>query len=277
IAAGGGIEDGEAVLDLLASRPATMRHVSYQLCQRLVADEPPTALVDKCVETWKKTDGDIREVVRTILSAPEFNSRVAYRQKIKSPFEYAVSAARRVGASYSMVASQGQGRRRQGTMFGVQAKAGQGYSGNASVQYLPGQVAVMGQPLFQHQAPTGYPEDSRKWVSSGALISRLNFSLALTQGRISDLDLSGMRETLLAGGSDLPPTQYVTRLADTLLSGDVSPATRATLLKEAKALTENRSAVASAGQVTPAPVGTDPETARKLVALVLGSPEFQRR
>ena len=276
IPAGGGIEDGEKVLDILANSPATMRHVSYQICQRLVADVPPTSLVDKCVATWKNTSGDIREIVRTILTAPEFNSRVAYRQKIKSPFEYAVSSARAVGATYTFNAPQGrQGRRNTAAAMGMIGKGGNDYNGNANVQYLPGQVAVMGQPLFQCQPPTGYPEDSRKWVSSGALISRLNFSLALTRGRIGDLDVSQMDRSLLNGGANVPPMQYVSRLADTLLSGEVSPATRATLLKEAKALTETGGAVASASAVTP--VGTDADTAQKLVALVLGSPEFQRR
>ena len=276
IPAGGGIEDGEKVLDILASSPATMKHVSYQLCQRLVADVPPTALVDKCVATWKSTNGDVREVVRTILTAPEFNSRVAYRQKIKSPFEYAVSSARAVGATYTFAAPQGrQGRRNTAAAMGLLGKNNNAYNGNANVQYLPGQVSVMGQPLFQCQPPTGYPEDSRKWVSSGALISRLNFSLSLARGRITDLDVSHMDSTLLNGGASVPPMQYVSRLADTLLSGEVSPATRATLLKEAKALTETGGAVASASMATP--VGTDAETAQKLVALVLGSPEFQRR
>jgi uncharacterized protein (DUF1800 family) len=279
IPAGGGMADGEKVLDILAGSPATMRHVSYKLCQRLVADEPPAALVNKCVTTWKKTSGDIREVVRTILTAPEFNSRVAYRQKIKSPFEYAVSSARAVGATYVMDAPQGrQGRQRPmqaAAAVGMVGQAGNAYTGNANMQFLPGQVAVMGQPLFQYQAPTGYPEDSRKWVSSGALISRLNFSLALTRGNIRDLNLSQMQDTLLRGEQNVPPAQYVSRLADTLLSGEVSPSTRATLLKEARALTERSGDVASASGAAPA--GTDRETAQKLAALVLGSPEFQRR
>jgi uncharacterized protein (DUF1800 family) len=282
IAAGGGMADGEKVLDILAGSPATMRHVSYKLCQRLVADEPPASLVNKCVTTWKNTSGDIREVVRTILTAPEFNSRVAYRQKIKSPFEYAVSSARAVGATYVMDAPQGrQGRQARqrplqaAAAVGMVGQAGNAYTGNANMQFLPGQVAVMGQPLFQHQAPTGYPEDSRKWVSSGALISRLNFSLALTRGSIRDLDLSQMQDSLLRGEPGVPPAQYVSRLAGTLLSGEVSPSTRATLLKEARALTEGSGAVASASGA--APTGTDRETAQKLAALVLGSPEFQRR
>jgi uncharacterized protein (DUF1800 family) len=278
IPAGGGIEDGEKVLDMLASSPATMKHVSYQLCQRLVADEPPASLVNKCVATWKSTSGDMREIVRTILTSPEFNSRAAYRQKIKSPFEYAVSSARAVGATYVFNTPEGRPRQRarQGAAaFGLVGKTGNAYNGNANVQFLPGQVAVMGQPLFQFQPPTGYPEDSRKWVSSGALISRLNFSLALTRGKIGDLDLTQMHDTLLNGGQGITATQYVSRLADALLSGDVSPATRATLLKEAKSLTETNGAVATTASNTP--TGTDRETAQKLVALVLGSPEFQRR
>jgi hypothetical protein len=84
-----------------------------------------------------------------------------------------------------------------------------------------------------------------------------------------------MQTSLLNGEQNVPPTQYVIRLADILLSGEVSPSTRATLLKEARALTEGSGAVASASGA--APTGTDRETAQKLAALVLGSPEFQRR
>jgi uncharacterized protein (DUF1800 family) len=119
----------------------------------------------------------------------------------------------------------------------------------------------MGEPLFQYQAPTGFPEDSRKWVSAGALISRLNFALALTQGRISDVRLEDPSEDA-PGSMDtrlMDANAMIDRASNRILHGQISPSTRATLLREAKA--------ASGPAVTPATV----------YALLLGSPEFQRR
>jgi uncharacterized protein (DUF1800 family) len=241
IAGGGSIGAGEAVLDLLASHPSTMRFVSRKLCQRFVSDDPPAALIDKCVATWKRTDGDLREVVRTIVTSTEFFGRAAYRQKIKSPFEYAVSSVRALGGDVDLSAAAARRPAR---------------GANVPARTLTGQIAAMGQPLFQHQAPTGYPEDSRKWVSSGALIARLNFALALTENRLADL---GPLRTARPGPKvATDPAARVTSLVTALLHGNVSASTRATLLKEAAA-----DGSAAGGD--------------RLVALVIGSPEFQRR
>lgn len=256
IPAGGGEKDGEMVLDILASHPATMKHVSWQLCQRLVSDDPPASLVNKCVATWKKTDGDIREIVRTIITSPEFNSRMAYRQKIKSPFEFAVSSVRALGGTLE-----------QPTLASIQrVKAGNPKKGNALESIgnntLIGQVSIMGEPIFQYQAPTGYPEDSRKWVSSGALISRLNYSLALTNGKMIDISLPNLEQTVARSGD---PGHLVNNLAQQIVQTGISPTTRATLIKE----------------VGPAPdaasTAADVTTVSRLAALMLGSPEFQRR
>jgi uncharacterized protein (DUF1800 family) len=251
IPANGGQADGEKVLDILASHPATMRFVSTKLCKRLVADEPPASLVNKCVATWKRTGGDIREIVRTIVTSPEFYSRTAYRQKIKSPFEYAVSSVRAIGGTIDL-----SGRSVQNARLAL----GKGnVIGNALTRTMPGQVTTMGQPLYQYQAPTGYPEDSRKWVSSGALISRLNFALGLMRGDMVEVRLPN-RTT---GGTD--PASIVNAVTNEILNGDVSPATRATLLKQANAAVAEDSA--ASGQ----------SLEQRLTALVLGSPEFQRR
>lgn len=260
IPAGGGIQDGEMVLDLLASHPATMRHLSTKLCRRLVSDEPPASLVNKCVATWKRTDGDIREVVRTIVTAPEFYSRSSYRQKIKSPFEYAVSAARAVGATFDFTPERiaGNPQMRLAAAGGAQGRANFLRGGT-----LVGQLETLGQPLYQYQAPTGYPEDSRKWVSSGALISRLNFALALSGGKLMEMNLDQAREQAQREAAD--PAAMVRHITDWLLQGEVSPSTRATLLKQARTPPSEDSA---AGGMTPQ---------GRLVALVLGSPEFQRR
>ena len=260
IPAGGGIKDGEMVLDILASSPATMRHISTQLCQRLVSDNPPASLIDKCLATWKRTDGDLREVTRTIVTSPEFFAPAAYRSKIKSPFEYAVSSVRALGGAYAMVDTATGGRGRGQAQVRPPQGGGYFYLNTTS---LIGEVGTMGQPLFQYQAPTGYPEDSQKWVSSGALISRMNFSLALTANKMTDVKLPNMAQ-MLPNTKDT--NQFIDRFAEQVLHQRLAPATKATLLKEASMPTTETASTSG-----------DNAAAPRLAALLLGSPEFQRR
>lgn len=252
IPAGGGINDGETVLDILSTSPATMKHISYQLCQRLVSDDPPASLVQKCVDTWKRTDGDLREIYRTIVTSPEFFSPRAMRHKIKSPFEYGVSCVRALGGTLdpAQLVSRRQLPREANGL--IRPPQGGGYL-DINTDTLLGQIGTMGEPIFQYQAPTGFPEDSRKWVSSGALISRLNFSLSLTAGKIKGVDMQDLSED--AGAMD--PGKEIDRLADSILHGEISNSTRTTLMNEAK--------------------GPDGLTPTTIAALLLGSPEFQRR
>ena len=138
--------------------------------------------------TWQKTAGDLREVVRTIVTSPEFYSADSMKKKIKSPFEYAISSVRALNGTLepsALILPRQLLREANGL---IRPPQGGGFL-DVNTTTLLGQIATMGEPLFQYQAPTGFPEDSRKWVSSGALISRLNFSLALTQGRITDVRL----------------------------------------------------------------------------------------
>ena len=151
--AGGGMEEGERAIAMLARSPATARHIAFELCQRLVADEPPPALVDRVARRFQSNGGDLRDTVRTIVTSPEFFDPQYYRAKIKSPFEYAVSAVRAGGGS-------------------TDGKA------------IARQIAEMGEPLYLCQPPTGYANTADTWVSSGALLARLNFSLALAQGKL---------------------------------------------------------------------------------------------
>lgn len=258
IPAGGGVQDGEKVLDILAAHPATMRHISLQLCQRLVADEPPTSLIDKCVATWKRTDGDLREIVRTIVTSPEFYSLAAVRSKIKSPFEYAVSSVRALGGSYETAVAVSHASLPQRAAALIKPPKGGGYF-DLNTTSLVGQVGTMGQPLFQYQAPTGYPEDSRKWVSSGALIARLNFALALTGGKLSDVKLQSANTAV-----PTDPDKIIDQSAQQILHTSLSPATRATLRKQVRLVSEDPGAA------------TGPLSGSHIAALLLGSPEFQR-
>ena len=154
IKAGGEESDGEKVLDILASEPATAKFISTKLVRRFVADAPPPALVDRAAAKFTETNGDIREVVRTILTSPEFFSAEAYRAKVKSPFEFVVSAVRATGTEV----------------------------GNAT--QLTQAIRTLGMPLYMCQPPTGYPDKAEAWVNTGALLNRMNFALQLVGGRM---------------------------------------------------------------------------------------------
>lgn len=154
IPAGGGIEDGEKVLDILASSPATAHHISFELAQKFVSDNPPESLVKRLTQKFIETNGDIKELMRALVESPEFWSKEARRAKIKSPFELAISSLRAI---------------------------------NAEVQNpfpLAQWINKMGEPLYAYQAPTGYPDKAQYWINTGSLLNRMNFGLSLAKGNI---------------------------------------------------------------------------------------------
>jgi len=196
----GGMKDGEEVLDLLARDPHTARHISFELAQRFVSDNPPAALVDRMARTFLKTDGDIREVLRTMIYSPDFWSKDVYRAKIKTPFELVVSATRAVGAEVDAPLMLVQWTNR------------------------------IGQPLYQCEPPTGYSDKADAWVNTGALLNRMNFSLTLTANR-----LRGARvdiETLFGNQTETDPHATLDRAVQVLLAGQASSQTRDTLEKQ---------------------------------------------
>ena len=218
IPAGGGIKDGLMVLDILAHHPSTAKFIATKLVRHFVSDNPPQALVDRAAATFTKTDGDIRETLKTIFFSKEFNSTESYRAKIKRPFELVVSAIRTLGADTN--------------------------GGPPTHQW----IARMGEPLYGFQTPNGYSDAAESWVNTGALLERMNFGLALANDRIP-----GTRVNLSKLNGD--QAKVMDEYLKTLLAGEISSATRETLLK----------------QLDPA----DPVT--KVVGLILGTPEFQRQ
>jgi uncharacterized protein (DUF1800 family) len=232
----GGMKDGEEVLDILARDPHTAHHISYELAQHFVADNPPHALVDRMTQTFEKTDGDIREVLHTMIYSPEFWSKDTYRVKIKTPFELVASVTRAVGAEVNIPLMLVQWTNR------------------------------IGEPLYQCMPPTGYSTKADAWVNTGALLNRMNFSLALTADRIrgAQVDVSA----LLGDEAGTNPSKALDRAIQVLLAGQATPETRATLEKQ---LDDPQILRASLDD----PVK---QVNSALVAgLVLGSPEFQRR
>jgi uncharacterized protein (DUF1800 family) len=179
IKAGGGQSDGEKVLDILASHPSTAKFISTKLVRRFVSDTPPPALVDRAAATFHATGGDIREVVRTILTSPEFFSAEAYRAKVKSPFEFVVSAVRATGTEVR------------------------------DAQLLTQAVRQLGMPLYMCQPPTGYPDKAEAWVNTGALLSRMNFALQLVGGRMRGIE-AGTNPVGAALANDLSSTTAAT-------------------------------------------------------------------
>ncbi|MGH9465522.1 MAG: DUF1800 family protein, partial [Thermoanaerobaculia bacterium] len=167
--AGRGIEDGEEVLDILATHPATARHLARKLAIRFVSDDPPASLVERLAASLERHDGDLEVAMRTLVESPEFWSRDAIGAKIKSPFELAVSALRGLEADVR--------------------------NPSETIRW----IGRMGQPLYGYQAPTGYPDDAGFWVNAGALLNRMNFGLALAAGRVRGVRfelarLTGYRE-----------------------------------------------------------------------------------
>lgn len=239
LAPGGGIEDGLRVLDLLAHHPATAKFIARKLCQRFVADEPPAALVEQIAAVFTKTDGDIRAVVRALLTAPEFYSPRHYRNKIKSPLELTASMLRATGA------------------------ASEGF---ALIQW----VGRMGEPLYQCVPPTGYSEESARWLNNAALLERMNFALALVQQRINGTRIDLAR--FVAPNTANEPAHLIDQLLALLVHSDVSVETRANLqrmLGEMRAKTvpakfDDRNVSKSAEQM----IGG-------VMTLILGSQEFQ--
>jgi uncharacterized protein (DUF1800 family) len=151
IKAGGGESDGEQVLDILAAHPSTARFIATKLARRLVADVPPPALVDRAAARFRQTHGDLREVTRTILTSPEFRSPSVYQAKMKTPFEFVVSALRATGTDVG------------------------------DAKPLLRQLEQLGMPLYMCQPPTGYKDAADAWISTGAIVSRLNYAMSLAR------------------------------------------------------------------------------------------------
>jgi uncharacterized protein (DUF1800 family) len=212
--AGGGEGDGLQVIDLLARHPSTAKFMSRKLAQRFVADDPPQALVERMAQTFTKTDGDLRAVLATMFSSTEFLSEGAWLSKIKSPLEFVASAIRAV----------------QGDPI--------------DTLVLTQRVGELGQPLYGKLEPTGYPNTSENWLSTGTLLGRMNFATALVSGQIPGVKIKPFQR------GDEPG------VARALLGRDASPQT----LDALRSGLQGREA-------TPAFVA----------GVVIGSPDFQRK
>jgi uncharacterized protein (DUF1800 family) len=275
--AGRGIEDGEEVLDIVARHPSTAHFITTKLVRHFVSDSAPPALVNRCAAVFSKTDGDIRETMRCIVTSPEFFSRAAYRAKVKTPFEVVASGLRAMNALPDTTPRSAQ------------------------------LVARLGEPIFGRQTPDGWPDRGDAWMNTGAILNRINFGLALAAGRLPGASLATWPYT--ATLQNASRTAQVDAVVSSILGGQVSPETRKILMSGDNPLLRALPASAdpSASDATMPPPDDDMaprarpgervgknglpranggsplnrpvnlEGLGQVVGLALGSPEFQRR
>jgi uncharacterized protein (DUF1800 family) len=237
--AGRGVEDGEQVLDLVATHPSTARHLAAKLAIRFVADEPPAALVDRLAAEFTASGGDLGRTLAALVVAPEFWAREARAAKIKSPFEVAVSALRALGAEVT--------------------------DPLPTLEW----ISDMGQPLYACQAPTGFPDHADHWVNTGALLARMNFGLELASGRVAGVrfDLATLDAGREWGSVEAALETFTRRL---LPERDVTATLASLRPLLADAEVQRRAAARTPKAEPPSPLAD-------VVGLLLGSPEFQRR
>ncbi len=269
-----GEDEGREVLHMLATSPQTAHFISLKLAQRFVSDDPPPALVDRMAKTFEKQKGDIREVLSTLFHSPEFWADTAYRAKVKTPLEFVASAVRATGANVD------------------------------DAFPLARQIGNLGMPLYSAQPPTGYSMKADTWVSSSALLGRMNFALGLTGGKVRGVTVDAIQ---LAGGPPAPPdaTTALSTLEAKLLAGDVSKQTHDSIIAQLESPAKNAAPRAQDGvkqdsqprdanqsdasqnrdagqnqEMKPPqrkPDAARPPDASTIAGLLLGSPEFQKR
>ncbi len=226
IKAGGGEGDGRQVLRILLDHPSTARFIARKLARRFVSDDPPDALVKRIAATFTRTHGDIRSMLRTLFEAPELWSRRALKAKVRSPLELVAGAVRALGGTID------------------------------DPLLLARAVARIGEPLYGAQPPTGYADTAQAWVSSGALLARIDFGLQLANNQLDGVQVD--LKSIAAGAPG--PENVLQRAAEQLGASDLSSQTRSYVLAQLKDFPRKPELLAA-----------------RAVGLLLGAPELQRR
>lgn len=259
-----GYEEGVAVLNMLASHTSTAKFIATKMAIRFVSDEPSQALIKALTNTYQQTEGNIKAMIIAMVNHPDFWSKKALREKIKSPFEFAMSALR---ATKAQVMQPFQ-------VFNWCSK--------------------MGQRVYYYQAPTGFPDRANFWINSGALLNRMNFGLALATQKIP-----GVRVNLLALNNNHEPEsadealrafskillperdneENIKRLTAMVRDANVEQK-----IAVAAAKTKNNTMDEEGEEETRGQGSRDKEDIKKevtsmaqVVGIIIGSPEFQRK
>ncbi|MGB3669326.1 MAG: DUF1800 domain-containing protein [Phormidesmis sp.] len=166
---GGGVEEGERALDLLAQHPSTARHISYRLAQYFVSDAPPETLVDRMAERFLATEGDITQVLRSLFDSDEFWADASYQTKFKTPYQYLISAARATGLSSP---------------------------DENAIRRLIGVANQLGMPVYSCRTPNGYAQIESAWLNADAMLRRVGFARAIINLPAEKPTASALLETL---------------------------------------------------------------------------------
>jgi uncharacterized protein (DUF1800 family) len=258
-----GMKQGYTALSLLAASPKTAHFISFLIAQRFLADDPPPALVDRMANTYMSTFGDVKAILQTLVTSPEFNSHRYFRNKVKTPAEFVASAFR--------------------------ATATDPQNPGAIVGLLTNQL---GMPPYKKLEPTGYYITADHWMNTQSLLARLNFADQLTHNHFANQKFDASRVLALSLMADRTPQQTASLLEPhpirvavsnpapassndpnagpdmalqvlefTLIGGDLSQKTASFIHS----------------QLTQQPTNNPTDTLNLLTALLLGSPEFQLR
>jgi len=271
----GGYQEGVQLLSMLAHNPATAKFIVHKIAVRFVSDNPPQSLLDKMVQTYLTQDGDIKQVLMTMVASPEFWSKESVREKTKSPFELAIGAVRALHADIR-----------------------QPYQ-------LYTWIDKMGEKIYYYQAPTGFPDKAQYWINTGALLSRMNFGLALASNRIPGVhvDLAALNNNhepesaqaaLIIYGKLIMPERNmdatIKQLTPMLNDPDLMKKVDEAATKAAPPVTTNDmmgtdmmanntppTRLKGRGNNQVRQVQGDNTMLAQVVGVVIGSPEFQRR
>ncbi len=267
--AGRGIEDGEQVLDILALHPSTAKFIAAKLARRFISDTPSVNLIDRAAKVFISSKGDIKAIVREIVTSEEFFSQAVFRTKVKTPFELVASTARTIGAPPDT---------------------------SRSIVRL---IANLGQPVFGKRTPNGWPDTGTEWINTGSILSRINFGMAVINNRFPGAKLSSL--SWVTDIQRVPLEEQVDAVIQHILGGYASVDTRSVLMRGENPLAlkdsssgSNQNASASSDSMMRADRDSDAKSSgqrnrnpRKsrpsqnptltMIGLALGSPEFQRR
>jgi uncharacterized protein (DUF1800 family) len=247
----GGQDEGEKLLDLLATHPATAGQISRKLLQRFVADEPPTDYIQRVADVFLRTGGQLLPTYEAIFFDRAFFPTALASPKLRSPWEFAVACLRATDAQWNESTanasedSTSPDREEMAVEVSPPQRPGRGP--------LP-PILALGQTPYQCAPPTGYPEDSQHWNTAGAALSRMKFALQLMGPGLGDLQATWPSEETASQTGALKSARQISQ---TLLG---RPASTATLGVMENSLRER-----------------DPGAPRRAVALLLGSPDFQTK
>lgn len=246
--AGGGMDEGEKVLDILAAHPSTARHIAHKLAVRFICDNPSEKDEQQIAQAFQSSGGDIPATMRALVTTDGFWDKKNRFAKVKSPFELLVSANRALGGELS------------------------------PSRPLYGWLAKMGQPLYNYQAPTGFPDSADFWVSSATVLNRVNFALYAARGLVPGFLYEPTSHVdVKAAVKEVMPYSETSKVAKGVKS----------MLAQAKGLTlepvtkfevrPNLGGAPGAGPPARMKLQPDQQESATLLGLILGTPEFQRR